>query len=54
VTHSVLFKELTVLRQSIDDDLMCERFYHYPKGVGDIVLKLETDWKKTLESIEGR
>jgi uncharacterized protein YerC len=49
-TYQSIETEMVVLRQSIEDDLKCERFYHYPKAVAEVPIRAAADWAATLEA----
>jgi len=42
--------ELAVLKQSIEDDVQFERFYHYPKRQFEPLLRMEADWAPAFKS----
>jgi hypothetical protein len=46
--YSDFGNELIVLKQSIEDDVQFERFYHYPKELFNAVLRMEADWAATF------
>jgi hypothetical protein len=46
--YAALHTALKVLRESIEDDVKYERFYHYPKEAGNLSLRTDADWNKTL------
>ena len=46
--YAGLAQELKVLREAIDDDIQYERFYHYPKEAGNLLLRYTVDWAATL------
>lgn len=53
VSYSALFNELVILKQAIDDDVMFERFYHYPKTLSELPMSIELDWRQTLIAFPG-
>lgn len=48
--YAELAQELKVLKESMDDDIQYERFYHYPKEAGNLFLRYQADWEPTLRS----
>ena len=53
-TYFDLYNELKTLREAIDDDLKFERFYHYSKVDGEIFVRVQADWAKTLASFPSK
>jgi hypothetical protein len=49
-SYEVMHLELAVLKQSIEDDIQYERFYHYPHALGALVLRVQADWAPTFQS----
>jgi hypothetical protein len=49
-SYEVMHLELAVLKQSIEDDIQYERFYHYPHVLGEVVLKIQSDWAPTIKA----
>jgi hypothetical protein len=45
-----LLKEIDVLSRNLRDDLRYERFYHYPKAKGLMVLNYTADWQAALRA----
>ena len=52
--YSTLYTELTVLKQSIEDDIQFERFYHYPKEPFAAVIRMEADWAATFAAFPSK
>jgi hypothetical protein len=46
--YAALHNELKTLKEAIEDDVKYERFYHYPKEAGNLVLRHTVDWALTL------
>jgi hypothetical protein len=47
-SYSWVVIELGILLQAIEDDSQFERFYHYPKAKGQLVLRIPADWGDTI------
>jgi hypothetical protein len=47
-SFQAMFNELKVLKESVEDDITYERFYHYPKKVAEIPIRVAADWAATL------
>ena len=54
VTHNALYSEiaheLKALNSDVNDAIQYERFYHYPKEKGFLVLRVPGDWIATLKA----
>jgi hypothetical protein len=53
-TYTSIETELVVLRQSIEDDIKFDRFYHYPKAVAEVPIRFRTDWAPTLAAFPSK
>lgn len=50
LTYAELTSELSTLREAIDDDLQFERFFHYRKAKGFLLLRRSGDWQPTIKA----
>lgn len=50
VAHETVAYELSVLMEAVEDAVKYERFYHYPRDKGLLVLRIPGDWAATLAS----
>jgi hypothetical protein len=53
-TYTNIETEMVVLRQAIEDDLKYDRFYHYPKAVAELPLRIDADWAATLAAFPSK
>jgi hypothetical protein len=47
-TYENIETELVFLRQTIEDSIKFERFYHYPKNMAELPLRIDADWAATV------
>jgi hypothetical protein len=46
--------ELVFLRETIEDAIKFERFYHYPKALAELPLRIDADWAATLAAFPSK
>jgi hypothetical protein len=50
LTYAELERELSVLAQAVENDVETERFHHYPRAKGLMILNYTADWQATLKA----
>ena len=53
-TYENIENELIVLRQTIEDGIKFERFYHYPKVLAELPVRIDADWANTLAAFPSK